>query len=432
MRRSALRLLLVLAAAGGCTVPRLADAPASVHRVPIGPGWARSSINAVIFRGYSLFTHAGTQYAAWYDGAGRMMLAKRQRGSDRGEIRPTRYSGNVQVAHNAISIAVDGRGVLHVAWDHHGQPLNYARSTAPGSLELSERLAMTGDREDQVTYPQFTPLPDGGLLFLYRAGGSGRGDVLLNRWHVTSGRWGSVAHPLIDGEGVRNAYPNPLVIDARGNWQLSWVWRETPDVATNHDVLYAVSPDEGRSWRSSAGRPYPLPITAATAEVARAIPQGSGLINQTSMAVDATGRPMIATYWRPSGSDVPQYQLLWRADGEWRSSRIGERRQPFRLEGEGTRRIPLSRPLVLAGDGGAAYVVFRDEERGAGIMVACSTDAARSDWRIREIDAEPVGLWEPSYDPVVWQQHRILHLFHQLVGQRAAAALDDVGPQPVS
>jgi len=432
MRRPALLLLLALGIPAGCMVTRRPQPEVAVRLVAVGDGWARSSVNAVIFRSHSLVTHDRIQYIAWYDGEGRMLLGKRRLGSDHWEIRPTRYTGNVRDAHNAISIAVDGRGVVHVAWDHHGQPLNYARGIAPGSLELTDRLPMTGDREDEVTYPQFTALPDGGLLLLYRAGASGRGDVLLNRWDVASRTWRAVAHPLIGGEGARNAYPNPLVVDGRGGWHVSWVWRETPDVASNHDILYAFSPDQGRSWRTSAGAPQTLPVTAENAEVVWRVPQGSGLINQTSMAVNARGRPLIATYWRPAGSEVPQYQLVWFTGSGWRTSQIGQRQRPFRLEGEGTRRIPLSRPLVLAGDGEAVYVVFRDEEQGGGITAACAPDAAHSAWRFVQLDRQPVGLWEPTHDPVVWARDGRLHLFHQLVGQGEGETLEEVPPQRVS
>jgi hypothetical protein len=361
-----------------------------------------------------------------------VVLAKRRLGSAAWEVRATQYTGNVRDAHNAISIAVDGRGVLHVAWDHHGQRLNYARGVRPGSLELTDRLTMTGQREDEVTYPQFFLLGGGDLLFVYRAGRSGRGDVMLNRYDLRGGAWRVVQHPLIDGEGARNGYVNPLVVDRRGGWHLSWTWRETPDVATNHDILYAHSPDEGRSWRTSAGTPYALPITAATAEVVRRVPQGSGLINQTSMAADAEGRPLISTYWRPEGAEVPQYQLVWFTGREWRTTQVGRRALAFRLEGAGTRRIPMSRPQVLVGDRGVVYIVFRDQERGGGITVACAADAERSAWRLTTLDEGPVGLWEPTYDPIVWARDRRLHLFHQLVGQGEGETLEDVPPQRVS
>lgn len=421
---------LSLAALGGCASAP-GGAPAA-RLVPVGVGWARSSINAVVFRQNSVITHGNQQFTAFYDAEGRVVLAKRELGAERWEVQTTRYRGNVADAHNAISIAVDGAGILHVSWDHHGQPINYARGVAPGSLELTEPLPMTGRNESRVTYPQFFALAGGDLLFMYRQGASGSGNVMLNRFDVRTGSWRAVQHPLIDGEGARNGYANPLAIDARGGWHLSWTWRETPDVATNHDVLYAYSPDQGRTWQTSTGRVYPLPITASVAEVAREVPQGSELINQTSMAVDEAGRPMIATYWRPTGTEVPQYHLVWRDASGWRTSQIGERRTPFRLSGGGTRRIPISRPQVMAGAGSRVYVVFRDEERGGGISVAVSEDADRERWRIVDLLREPVGLWEPTYDPELWRRERRLHLFHQVVGQGQGETLEDVPPQPVS
>lgn len=38
--------------------------------------WAKTSINTVVFRKNSLVTHNNTQYAAWYDSTGHVILAK--------------------------------------------------------------------------------------------------------------------------------------------------------------------------------------------------------------------------------------------------------------------------------------------------------------------------------------------------------------------
>ncbi|MGH9160837.1 MAG: BNR-4 repeat-containing protein [Vicinamibacteraceae bacterium] len=165
------------------------DKAPAVRLVSIGPGWARSSVNAVIFRQHSLATVGNRQVAAYYDADARMVLARRSLGQTAWDTSATQYRGNVRDAHNAISLTFDGRGVLHVAWDHHGQPLNYARGAAPGSLRLTARQPMTGERENRVTYPQFVNLPNGDLLVAYRDGESGAGDVLLNRFDVEGGRW---------------------------------------------------------------------------------------------------------------------------------------------------------------------------------------------------------------------------------------------------
>jgi hypothetical protein len=350
-------------------------------------------VNTVSFRTNSVITHGDLQYTAYYDDSARVVLARRRLRADRWEVRTTAYTNDVSDAHNAIAIAVDGRGVLHVAWAEHGRALHYARGNAPASLELGASQRMTGQRETQVTYPQFYALPGGDLLFIYRDGRSGGGDVLVNRWDVRRGEWRAVAHPLIAGEGERNAYVNTLAVD---------------------------------------GRPYALPITARTAEVAWAVPQRRELINQTSMTVDGAGRPMIATYWRAEDSEVPQFQLVWHDGARWRASQAGTRTQPFRLSGGGTKRIPVSRPLVVAGVDGAVHLIFRDEERGAGISVATATDSAHAVWQVRTLSATPVGQWEPTHDPVAWQRDRRLYLFVQRVGQGDGESLENVPPQPVS
>ena len=46
---------------------------------------------------------------------------------------------------------------------------------------------MTGKDEDDVTYPEFYRMPDGDLLFAYRSGASGRGNLVLNRYDLKAG-----------------------------------------------------------------------------------------------------------------------------------------------------------------------------------------------------------------------------------------------------
>jgi len=165
--------------------------------VPVTTGWAKNSVNATIFRTNSVTTHADTQYIAFYSEDSHVVLAKRKLAATKWRIRKTRYKGNTKDAHNGISIAVDGSGILHMSWDHHCDPLNYCRSVAPGSLELTDKMPMTGQNENKVTYPEFYNLPDGDLLFLYRDGGSGNGNTMLNRYDVKTQKWSAVQHPLI-------------------------------------------------------------------------------------------------------------------------------------------------------------------------------------------------------------------------------------------
>jgi len=404
----------------------------SARLVTIGEGWAKNTVNTVIFRTDAVATHGDTQYAAYYDPEGRVVLAKRKLGSSKWETRVTRFTGNVKDAHNSISLAVDGNGYLHVSWGHHCIPLQYARSLYPGSLLLGEKIPMTGKREQRVTYPEFFRLGSGDLICMYRDGASGNGDTMLNLWSAKDRQWRPVQHPLISGGGKNNAYTNGIAVDRSGVWHISWCWRETGDAATNHDICYARSSDGGATWTKSTGEKYTLPIAEANAEVVCRIPQNSDLINTTTTAVDSKGRPLIATYWRREGAEVPQYHLVWHDGKCWRVSQIGSRRQSFRLEGTGTLRTRCARPKLALGPDDRVYMLFRDQERGDRVSVAISDDPNRERWSFVDLTADSVGLWEPNYDWELWRREGVLHVFVQRCGQGEAETTENIPPQPVS
>jgi hypothetical protein len=423
MRSPALALAVLLL--HGCA----ADEGVRFSRV--GLGWAANSVNAVVFRKNALASDGEFQYIAYYDADARVVLGKRRRGGEAWELHRTDWRGNARDAHNAISIMVDGAGYLHMAWDHHDSALRYARAVAPGSLELRE-AAMVGRDERSLSYPEFLRMPDGGLLFLYRDGASGRGKLVANRYAPGRG-WRRVADNLISGEGQRSAYWQAGV-DGLGTIHLSWVWRESPDVASNHDMAYARSRDGGRSWEDSGGKPYALPITAASAEYAARIPQRSELINQTSMAFDRAGHPYIASYWRSADSRVPQYRVLYRDDDGWRRLDLDFRKTAFSLGGMGTKAIPIARPQLLIGQDGAmpsGLLLFRDSERGDRVSVVRIDDFRAARWSVRDLGEQVVGAWEPSYDSEAWRREGVLNLFVQPVRQVDGEGIAAAAPTEV-
>ena len=127
---------------------------------------------------------------------------------------------------------------------------NYCKSVAPSSLELTEMQPMIGNAENKISYPEVYKMPDGNLLFFYRDGSSGNGNLIINKYDVKERKWGCLQNNLIDGEGKRNAYWQACV-DAKGAIHISWVWQESPDVASNHNMCYAVSNNGGFSWQQS-------------------------------------------------------------------------------------------------------------------------------------------------------------------------------------
>jgi hypothetical protein len=424
-------LLAVLSIATAFTILKSAD---EVKIIPIGEGWSNNSVNAVVFRKNSLVTHKNMQYAAYYDPEQYLVLAKRKQGREKWTTKRTFYKGKASDAHNSISIMVDGKGYLHVAWDHHGNPLRYARSLKPGSLELTEQLAMTGQKEDNVTYPEFYKMPDGSLLFFYRYGASGRGDLIINKYDTKTRQWTQLQSNLIDGQGERNAYWQAST-DVQGTIHVSWVWRESPDVASNHDLCYARSKDGGNTWEKSNGEKYTIPINVSSAEIAYPIPQNSELINQTSMATDSKGNPVIATYWRDKESAIPQYRMVYHDGQAWHATQIASRKTPFSLSGGGTKRIPISRPQILLWEKDGkqqAYLIFRDIERDDKVSVAVCNNFPTARWEVNDLTVNEVGSWEPSYDTEYWKKKGVLNLFVQKVEQADNEGVVSRKPETVS
>ncbi len=422
-------IIAVLALVCAACQPRQESAPDfSTHLSEIAPGYSATSVNTAVFRTNSIVSYGDTQYAAYYDPEGYVTLASRPHDTNTWTIERSPYKGKVTDAHNVISIGVDGDGYIHAAFDHHGDSLHYARSIAPGSLTLGPLEAMTGENETDVTYPEFHLLPDGTLMFAYRSGFSGGGNMVLNRYNPKTKTWNRVHTVLLDGEGDRNAYWQ-MTADRQGTIHLSWVWRESGLVETNHDLCYARSRDGGITWERSDGTPYTLPITADDAEIAWAIPQKSELINQTSMTADSEGHPLIATYWREQNDSIPQYRLVSHDGKQWNMSTVSKRQTPFSLSGGGTKMIPIARPQILA-DGDEVYFVFRDAERGSRVSLAYRP-YKDSEWTVTDLTDFSVDAWEPTIDPVRWANDKKLDIYVQSASQGDGERTTDAAPQSV-
>lgn len=406
----------------------------SVTITNVDSGWAGNSINTVVFRKNSLVTYGDFQFIGFYNKEGYVMLGKRKSGSKDWQLIKTNHKGNIKDAHNDISIMIDGAGYLHMAWDHHTDPLNYCISKQPLSLEMSDKIQMTGLFETSVTYPEFYKIPDGDLLFFYRDGASGRGNLVINKYSIKSKQWKQLQSNLIDGEKKRNAYWQACV-DRKGIIHISWVWRESYDVASNHDVFYARSADGGVTWGKSTGEKYSLPLTEATAEYVWRIPQKSELINQTSMCTDANGNPYIASYWREENSTIPQYHLLFKTNDKWEMQNLDFRKTPFSLSGGGTKQIPISRPQIITwNENGktALGLIFRDEERSNRVSIAINNNVSKTKkWELFDLTSTSVGSWEPTYDTELWKEKQLLNLFVQKTEQADAEGMSKLPPQMI-
>ncbi|GGH09983.1 hypothetical protein GCM10011418_08210 [Sphingobacterium alkalisoli] len=400
----------------------------------VGFGWASNSINTTIFRKNSIISNQQYQFTSYYDNDGFVCVARRLLNSENWQVNKTSFVGNVKDAHNSISIMLDGDGYLHLSWDHHNNALNYAKSKRPFEIDQFEKSSMVGLLEESVTYPEFYRKSNGNVLFLYRDGGSGRGNLVLNEYILSDKKWLRVQDNLINGEGKRNAYPQ-FCLDRNDHMHLSWVWRNTPDVATNHNLCYATSKDGGKTWTKSSGTSYKLPIDYLQSEIIHMIPENNDLMNQTSMTTDGDGKVYIANYWRDSSSNRPQYHIIFQDKMTWKKRVLDFRQNDFRLAGGGTKKIPISRPQILVSGGGKkakVYLLFRDEDLGSRASVAIIPKIGKSAYHILSLTDYSLGDWEPSYDTERWKQEKILSLFTQQVTQKDGEGLQQTAPTAIT
>lgn len=338
-------------------------APASPAVVDIEPVWSGHPV------GFCLLTHAPYQFAAYYDAERRMTVAQRRLDETKWTFQrlPSKLGWD---SHNYVTMALDRDLRLHVAGNMHNIPLVYFRSARPLDVSsLQQVKSMTGDREAHVTYPVFLKSKSGELVFRYRNGSSGNGDDLYNVYEEKSGNWSKlVDSPLISGEGERSAYAIPPKQGPDGRFHLLWVWRDTPDCATNHSLSYARS-DDLVHWSDSSGKEVKLPITYQSAEMIDPVPPGGGLINMNrELGFDNQGRP-VATYHKyDERGDLNAYAA--RKEGSaWKIVKVSDWRDHHVVfNGGGSIDMPVRVQAVEAIGNGRLTLGYRSE-KGSGTWV---------------------------------------------------------------
>ena len=281
-------------------------------------------MNGESFQQDGITTFNGWQYTAWWDQSGYVNLARRAVASTSWQtIRLTDYRTTSTDSHNTISIGISGQdGSIHLAFDMHSSLLKYRKSTAglatsPATANWSASSfgsvsnSLAGQRLSQATYPQFFRAPDGLLQMSIRTGASGAGDLVL--FEYRSGAWTYVGEFLNGTDADNNAYLfgieyDDTGIDTSDLLHATWTVRETPNASTNHDIYYAYSKDQGRTWRNNNGDVVattgsnPLVADSAGLRVV-GIGQNRGLMNQESQVVDSAGNVhVLASHMAPSAT----------------------------------------------------------------------------------------------------------------------------------
>ena len=312
-------------------------------------------LNGESFQQDGIVSYGGVQYAAFWNTSRHVVLARRTLPSGAwSAIEFTDYTNSESDAHNTISIGIcPGDGTLHLSFDHHGSNLHYRKSVAglvaspaTATWATSSFSAVTSSLVGStvvalVTYPRFVTEPDGSkMLFEARIGTSGSGDEYLWEYDSAKHAWSSIGMFVNGTVDSINAYPHGLSYTKGGaRLHLSWCWRDTPDAATNHDLLYVYSDDHGRTWKNNAGTSV---ATSGSTFMTKSSPginvwpigQNRGLINQEHMAVDSVGRVHVLLSHMPdaqtndatfdSARTKSQFFDYWRnAAGTWARVAMG-------------------------------------------------------------------------------------------------------------
>jgi hypothetical protein len=269
--------------------------------------------------GFDIVADSLRLYVGYYDTNRRLTIASRKIEGGRWFYR--RFDSHLGWdSHNHVALAIDPVGRLHMAANMHVSPLDYHMMTRPGILASMGRIGHLIDPalEGHVTYPRFLHMPDGRLIFTFRNGGSGNGDILFYAFDDRRTRWSNLLNSaLLDGEGLRNAYPVGPIMDASGQFHFVWVWRDNRRAETNHDLCHARSTDLA-NWRRADGRALPTPITLKRSPVVDPVPVGGGMINNnTLIGFDRRGRAMISYHKYDASGDTQIYLARWEAR-RWR------------------------------------------------------------------------------------------------------------------
>ena len=272
-----------------------------VQTIKIDSVWAGHPV------GFCLYTHGNRQYIAYYNAERRTVLGQRNLDENEFQLhilpatsRETHGGTSTVVgwdSHNFLTLGIDKDSFIHLSGNVHVHPLTYFRSEKPNDIsQMNQIFEMVGTEENRTTYPHFMLTKEGELLYHYRDGGSGNGNEIYNRYNTETKTWTRMLDtPLTDGQGLMNAYQTQPKIMKDGWYHMYWVWRDTPDCSTNHDLSYMKSPDL-QNWYDAFGNQIQLPATLDQRSlIVDPIPPKGGIINLAAkMVLDDQNNPVFA------------------------------------------------------------------------------------------------------------------------------------------
>jgi hypothetical protein len=345
------------------------------HRLEIDHVWAGHPV------GFCLLTHGNRQYLAYYNANRNMVVGQRNLNEEAFQLhimpatsRET-HGGTSTVldwdSHNSVTLAVDRDGYIHLAGNMHVHPITYFRSTKPHDISsLEQIMSMIGSEEKQCTYPHFMLTREGELIFHYRDGGSGRGNEIYNIYSTETKAWKRLLDtPLTDGEGQMNAYQTQPRLLADDWYHVYYVWRDTPDCETNHDLSYIKSPDL-RNWYNAFGEPIKMPATIHDKSIiVDPIPPGGGIINLAArLCLDENLKPLFVYHKYDIAGNLQLYVARIQGN-KWTYKQITDWDYRWEFSGRGSINFEVNLGEFKRRNDGRYEVGFRHIKYGNGTLL---------------------------------------------------------------
>lgn len=295
--------------------------PVIADEILIDSIWAANGVR------FDLKTVNDMQFVAYFDRNRMMTVASRRIGSKHW-TKKTLDNQLIWDSHNSVVLGVDEVGYIHVSGNMHAQPLVYFRSSKPYDVTTMEPIhKMTEHQEQRYTYPGFFNTKNGNLFYSYRIGGSGDGDIFVNRFLSDTKEWVRLYDTsLFEGREEhesRSAYHHKLK-DSEGNYHFVWMWRWTPMVETCHNLCYAKTEDL-EHWVNAAGDTVNIPLKPEDDKLfVDPVPSKGGLHNSRFKTILTQKNEPIIGYTKYDEQGLTQLYLARFTNGAWKIKQISD------------------------------------------------------------------------------------------------------------
>ena len=370
---------------------------ATIAAATYPPGSGQSAVSVLPFptllntaAGYNdgpnLTTANGYEYAMWVSPAGHPTVGQRKLVGgglpDGGgpwtytDLSGTALGTQVNDGHNNYALEVDGNGYIHIIGNMHSVPLKYTKSNAPNSIASFSTGTMTGVNESLVTYPEFHPLPNGNLIFLYREGTDPGYNTYLKTYDIGTGLWSDtcfVFDGVTDGQTIYGW--NMMLSQDGSKLGAAFYWRTVHNEPYSaHDVHYVQSLDYGATWQTVSGTPVTTPIRVSSPStlIFPTAAVGSGLLGGGSgFAFDSLGNPHVAYLLNDANGNTNVQHQYWNGSS-WQHEFVTFGTYQMSLNPPWVNGLAVvdgtvSRPCLFCDQNGGTFILWRaraDGKRG--------------------------------------------------------------------